>query len=246
MLFVAPEWSAANFAWSVSPTVMMTIGAWCLGTAAHAWDAARVWRWSIVHPSLVYLWSFGVLEAMVLILFRERLLLNGIPAWLYLSALSVNVIAAVAGVLDVLRLRPQVHVEGVAAPLLLRVAVIAFVPFAGLIALGAAVAGAAGAVSQGGFFPDQMTLFTIRAFASFYAAVALGAAPLIWARGVGPIVRYGRDGLAFVVTITAAALFHFDKFDFAARPGGALYLGVYVVLFFSAIILLLRYRNASR
>lgn len=245
VLFVAPDWSSANFAWSVSPALVMTIGAWCLGTAVHAWDAARTWRWSIVHPSLVYLWAFGLLETLVLFAFRDKLLTNGLPAWLYLFALGVNLIAAAAGIIDVLRLRPHIQVEGVAVPLLLRLMVIAFVPFAGLIAFGASIAQPGGSATQGGFFPDQMTLFTVRAFGAFYAAVALGAAPFIWARSVGSIVRYGRNGLAFVITITAAALFHFDKFDFAARPGGAFYLGVYVVLFVAALILVMRYRQPA-
>ncbi|HEY4691389.1 MAG TPA: hypothetical protein VIK33_18925 [Anaerolineae bacterium] len=42
ILFFVPEWSAANFAWKVSPFVAMTMGGWCLGNAYFAWESARV------------------------------------------------------------------------------------------------------------------------------------------------------------------------------------------------------------
>ena len=42
ILFLAPDWSAANFSWKVSPFVAMTMGGWCLGNAYFAWESARV------------------------------------------------------------------------------------------------------------------------------------------------------------------------------------------------------------
>ena len=243
ILFLTPESSSTVFAWRVAPFSMMTIGAWCLGNAVHAWDAAQRWDWSVTYPSLVYLWAFGLLQGVVLVAFSANMTLNGFQAWLYLAALLVNVIAAVLGIIDAIRLRPQPAVVGAPVAAWVRVATVAFVGLAAFIAFGTIIARAGGAVTQGGFFPDQMTLFTVRAFGAFYAAVGIGAIPLIWARGMGPILGYGRNGIAFVVTITAAALFYFNQFDFATRPGGAFYLGVYVVLFIGAVFLLLRDRS---
>lgn len=41
-MFLAPIWAAASFAWSVSPFVAMTIGAWCIGNAVIAFERARL------------------------------------------------------------------------------------------------------------------------------------------------------------------------------------------------------------
>ena len=59
-LFLAPNSLADRFAWSVSPFVLMTMGGWCLGNAAFAWQSARIWQWKSIYPSLIYLWSFAL------------------------------------------------------------------------------------------------------------------------------------------------------------------------------------------
>ena len=41
VLFAAPEWASANFAWKISPFVAMTLGGWCLGNASLAFIVAR-------------------------------------------------------------------------------------------------------------------------------------------------------------------------------------------------------------
>jgi len=67
LLFVAPGWASTRFAWSVSAFVAMTIGGWCLGTAWVAWVALRNRSWSASRGALVYLWSFSVLESLLLV-----------------------------------------------------------------------------------------------------------------------------------------------------------------------------------
>jgi hypothetical protein len=59
-LFAFPEQLAPVFAWKVTAFMTMTIGAWCLGNAWLAFVVARRWRWSLVYPSLYYLWIFSI------------------------------------------------------------------------------------------------------------------------------------------------------------------------------------------
>src|SRR5919108_5275128 len=80
VLFLAPNWSAGNFPWNVSPFVVMTIGGWCLGNAVFAWQSARLWDWRLTYPSLLYLWLFGLLEAAVLFTFRDKVHLGSVVA----------------------------------------------------------------------------------------------------------------------------------------------------------------------
>jgi len=61
-LVLQPAQIAPVFAWTVSPFVTMTIGGWCLGNAMNAFITARRWSWALVSGSLVYFWSFGLLE----------------------------------------------------------------------------------------------------------------------------------------------------------------------------------------
>ena len=73
-MFLAPAWTAADFAWKVSPFVAMTIGAWCIGNAVMAYESARVWRWTITHPALIYLWAFAITDTVVFIFFWDKFL----------------------------------------------------------------------------------------------------------------------------------------------------------------------------
>ena len=52
-----------------------------------------------------------------------------------------------------------------------------------------------------------------------------------------------QTGLALIVPITVAALAYIDKFDFAGRPGGLVYIGIYVVVGIAVCILLLSRRE---
>ena len=233
VLFFAPGWSAPNFAWSVSPFVAMTMGGWCLGTAVYAGVSARRWRWSVVHPCLIYLWAFGVLEAAVVVVHRNALRLDVPMAWPYLLVIGVTVAAAVLGILDWARLRPAVRAGGLPVPWWARVMMIGFVAIVsvlGFLLLPRATP------SQGGIFPDRLTVFTLRAFGAFYAALAIGAVPTLLARRFAPILAFTWTGMALIVPILAAAIVNLDKFDFVARPDGLIYVGAYVVALVGALL----------
>ena len=106
ILFFLPEQMAPIFAWKVTGFMTMTIGGWCLGNAWLAFFAARRWKWMFIYPGLIYLWSFGFIEMLIVVLFRDKLQLGHPISWLYLAAIAVNVLAAVVGIVDWLRLRP--------------------------------------------------------------------------------------------------------------------------------------------
>jgi hypothetical protein len=112
VLFAAPDWSAANFAWKISAFVAMTMGGWCIGNAYTAWDAARIGNWSTAYGNLVYLWVFGVLEGVVIFLFREKLLLGSLLAAMYMLTLGSNVWVAILLTKEWIQTRPGLSTEG--------------------------------------------------------------------------------------------------------------------------------------
>src|SRR5512146_2117142 len=111
-LFLAPHWAASQFPWNASSFVVMTIGGWCLGNAVFAWQSARLGDWKVAYPSLIYLWLFAIFEAAVMIAFRAKVHLDSVVAVGYLAMIGVNVLAALSGILDVLRVRPRTAAEG--------------------------------------------------------------------------------------------------------------------------------------
>src|SRR3990172_236365 len=242
ILFLAPEWSAASFSWKISPFVAMTIGGWCLGNAGLAWEGARVWRWSIVHPLLIYLWLFGLLETTVLITFSDRVILDVPLAWPYIGALLLTILAGLLGVIEWLRRRPPLAPEGAPVSRTARGLIVFFVVFVGALAVGGAQAQPGGLSTEGGIFPEKLSLFTVRAFAAFYAALSLAALPLVWVKGMAPVLAVGRAGIGLIVPITAAAIVNLDTFDFSARPGGLLYFAAYLGTLVVTVVLLVRDR----
>ena len=84
IMFVVPAYGAANFAWRISPVVATTMGAWYLGNAWLAWVVVRRARWPVVLAPALAFALYGVLEAAVLLVFRERVLtavLRHIRCW---------------------------------------------------------------------------------------------------------------------------------------------------------------------
>ena len=112
LMYTMPEQIAPIFAWKVTTFMTITIGGWCLGNAWLAYITARRWEWKLVYTALIYLWLFGVGELIVLFLFRGKLVLEHPIAWLYLAALIVNVLTAIIGVFDYLRIRPANTLAG--------------------------------------------------------------------------------------------------------------------------------------
>lgn len=228
VLFLAPEWSTGKFPWNVSSFVVMTIGGWCLGNAAFAWQSARVWSWPLVYPSLIYLWLFGFFEAGVMLAFRDKVHVDSLVALGYVAAIGVNVLTALVGIFDLVRLRPSAQVDGTPVPGYVRGLTIFFTIDLSILALGGLLAAAGGLSTEGGLFPEPLTLFSVRAFAAFFAAICLSVLPLTWTRTLTPMFSYGLAGLVLVITILSAAFVNLDKFDFGGRPGGILYMSAYL------------------
>ena len=248
ILFIAPAWSAANFSWKISPFVAMTMGGWSLGNAFTAWETARIGRWSLVYGNVTYLSVFGLLEAAVLILFRDKLILNAAMAWPYLLALTLNVIVVALLVIEWLRTKPEISREGSEVPIWVRWLMGAFIFFVGFLSLYGWVSGAEGHGTDASIFPEVLSLFTLRAFASFYAALASAVVPLVWTKGSSAVLVLGRAGMSFIVVITIAALANVNKFNFSEHPGQLIYLGAYVGAFFvlSGLFLYQRRLHANR
>jgi hypothetical protein len=243
ILFFAPEWGASRFAWNVSPFLVMTIGGWCLGTSAFALLSARIWRWPLVFPSLLYLWLFGILQGAVLIGFRAKVNLDSPLAIGYVATIGISVLTALVGAFDLLRLRPRIDVETVALQPIVRLSIATFSFLVGVIALSGVFARPDGFLATGGIFPENLTLFTIYAFAAFFAALSLSASSMLLGDTPAPILNFAKNGLMLIVPILIAAFVNLDKFNFSARPGGLLYIGAYVLVMVSALLGLINPRR---
>jgi hypothetical protein len=243
ILCFAPHYAAAQFAWRVEPLVAMTFGGWCLGNAMFAWEAARLAHWSKIGMLVSYLGVFGIGQAYVVWLFQGAIRWQGTLTWPYLALLGLNVLIALATLVDRLKMRPAI--EGRELPMRTgsRVLGILFVLLVGFLAYRGSIAKAGGLSTEGGIFPTKLTLFSVRAFAAFYLALAVSALPVLWSRSAAAWTAYARCGMVFIVTITGAALLHLEQFDFAQRPGGYVYLGVYGSAFIGAAIVLLFQRS---
>jgi hypothetical protein len=230
LLFLLPRQMAPVFAWKVTPFMTMTIGSWCLGNAWLAWITARRWKWQLVYVSLVYLWLFGLIQAIVVIAFRSKLALGSPIAWLYLATLAANVIAALVGFVDWIRLRPTKSPEGPAAPLWTRIATAGFILFVGFLAGYGLVVQVGAPGTNGGIFPEVMSLFTLRAFAAFYLSLSLAVVPLLAEKNLPTFLHHSIASYGLIVAITLAAFLNLNLFDFVHHPGGLLYFGAYLAV----------------
>lgn len=240
-LFFFPEQLAPVFAWKVTPLMTMTIGGWCLGNAFLAYVTARRWDWKLVSTSLLYLWLFGFLETIILIMFRERLVLTHFIAWTYLFTLVVNLITAIVGIWDWFQLRPTMPSGGPEIPGLIRVLPIGAVLFTGSIGVAALVNPIGFWGTNGEIFPEPMSLFTLRSFGAFYLSLALAVVPLVRNQNFGLFLNHIYSTLGFFVTITAAAFVYIRLFDFVGRPFGLLYMVAYVLVGLVVAVVLFRH-----
>jgi len=229
-LFLLPGQLAPVFAWKVTPFMTMTIGGWCLGNAWLAYITARRWEWKWVYPSLIYLWVFGVGELFVLFFFRDKLKLEHPLAWLYLLTLLLNLVTTCVGLLDWLRLRPSRAFSGQALSTGQRWPAFAFVVLVGFLGLYGLTAQLGMPGTQGGIFPENMSLFTLRSFGTFYFSLALGVVPLCWEKNPNTALQHAFAAYGLVFFITTAAFVYLHLFDFVARPGGLLYFGAYLAV----------------
>jgi hypothetical protein len=228
LLFTLPEQLAPVFAWKVTAFMTMTIGGWCLGNAWLAWFAARRWKWSLVYPSLYFLWMFGVGELLVVYLFRDKLKLEHSIAWLYLITLIISVLSAGVGVHELTSNHPARESTGPRTNSLQYAGLIFFIVFVGFLGIYGCTAPIGAPGTNGGIFPEIMSLFTLRSFGVFYLSLVLAVIPLLWNRNLNTFLSHGFLSYGLIIFITAAAIVYFRLFDFTAKPGGILYFGAYI------------------
>jgi len=241
-LFLLHQQLAPVFAWKVTAFMTMTIGGWCLGNAWLAWTVARRWKWQLVYPSLIYLWLFGAFELIVLVAFRDKLVLVHPIAWLYLITLIVNVITALVGVMDWIRIRPAREPGNRLTTTAHRNAVIFYILFVGFLGVYGSTVQIGAPGTNGGIFPEVMSLFTLRSFGVFYLALTLPVAALLWDRNLNTFLTHSIASYGLIIFITLAAFIYIRLFDFAARPGGLAYFGAYLAV---GIILFLEFRKSG-
>ena len=229
IFFLAPGPSSINFPWGVSPFVAMTIGAWSLGIASISWEAARIWRWGYVYPMLLLLWVFSVAELLVVALFLPALRTGSALTYPYLIALALGVASAASGAIDWLRVRPGLDTGGQSRPRWATAISVLLAVFVGGLAVGLAQARPGGTATTGGVFPEPLTLFTVRAFAAFFLALAISIGSLLLSRFREPALELGRGGIVLATAILTASVAYLGAFDFAGRPGGLAYVAAYLV-----------------
>src|SRR5687768_15894731 len=230
LLFFFSESLAPVFAWKVTPFMAATMGGWCIGNAWSAFFSARRWDWKLVYMALVYLWIFGITELAVLIAFRDKLVLQHPIAWLYFITICVNALAAIVGVYDWLRLKPVRTSFGPQAGTFHYVLISGFVLIVAMLAIYGLYAQVGDVGTNGGVFPEIMSLFTLRAFAVFYLSLCTSAAVPLRERNLPTMLHYGFSSYLLVLAITAAIFMYFDLFDFSTHPGQLIYVGAYFLI----------------
>lgn len=239
-LFFQPEQQAPIFAWNVTGFMTMTIGGWCLGNAFLAFFAARRWQWKSVYPAMAYLWSFGILESLVVISFRDKLNLGYPVAGAYVAGIAVNAVSAIVGIADWLRIRPaNEQTEPMTG--YMRAIAVGFVLFVGFLGIYGLTAQKGMLATNGEIFPEEMTVLTLRSFGSFYLALSIGMLPLLFEKNRAPFLGYGFMTLGLTVILTVAAIAYFSLFDFAAHPFSLLYFAAYLAAIGLMIPLLRKY-----
>ncbi|MFN8476725.1 MAG: hypothetical protein U0074_02720 [Kouleothrix sp.] len=73
-------------------------------------------------------------------------------------------------------------------------------------------------------WPGELTLLTARRFGVFLLALALSIAPLVFSRGMAPVLAEMRPGLVMAALIVLAAIVFIGDFNFAACPLGVVYM----------------------
>lgn len=235
VLFVAPNWSATNFSWKISPMVAMTIGGWYLGTAVMAGLVAYYHRWNVIYSSMLYVGVFSVTEATVLVIHSAKLKLDALLAWPYLGMLGLAILTSLFVLLDWLRQKPTLTNEGKPIATWVRGLIVFFVLFVFFLS-GVAFSGHWVGLN-GGVFPEPLSLFTLQSFGAFYFSLAFSVLALLRVRRLAAVTVQIWGGLALIIFITAAALIYFRAFHFAERPFQSIYLGVYLL----ALVLSLLY-----
>ena len=243
VLFAAPEFAASAFPWKVTALVAMTVGGWLLGNGVALWFASAPGPAPRVMPVLAYVAAFSALELLVVIAFRGALQLSALLAIPYLVVLGVSLIACAFGILELRNSTEVVVSEDEPIGGRVRALLIGLLAFVALLAAGGLIAGEGGLSTTGKIFPEPLTLFSVRAFAAFYLALAIGIGALLARPGTGSAFMLGIAGIALIIPILVAAILHLGAFDFAGRPLGILYLAAYVIVLVPAAAFLVRHRE---
>lgn len=241
-LFFQPEQQAPIFAWSVTGFMTMTIGGWCLGNSFLGFFAARNWQWKSVYPAMAYLWSFGILESLVVLSFRDKLNLGYPVAGAYVAAISLNALSAIFGIADWLRVRPA---NEASAPMTtwMRALAATMVLFVGFLSLYSLSAQKGMLATNGEIVPEALTVLTMRSVGSFFLALTIGMLPLLFEKNRAPFLGYSFLTLGLTVVITLAAFAYFPQFNFSEHPLGLAYFAVLLVSVGAAIPFLRKYGN---
>jgi hypothetical protein len=237
-LFFMPEQLSPVFAWKVTPFMTMTIGGWCLGNAWLAFVIARRWEWSTTYAGLVYFGLFGIGELLVMYFFRTKLALAHWIAWLYLVTILVNSATALFLLVDFFRTRPRVEPAANRSTPSQYLAAIGFILFVGFLGYWGLTAQIGDPGTNGGIFPEVMSLFTLRSFGVFYLTLAIPVFFMLWDRNRRMLLTHGFIHYGLILFITAAAFAYLPLFDFTNRPGGLAYFGAY---FFAGIAFLINF-----
>ncbi len=241
ILFIFPSFSAENFAWKVTPGIAMTIGGWCLGNAFMAWKASQIWRWKSIYAVLIYLWTFGILQTLVLILFRDKFILPGFVSYLYVAALLVNLLSAGVGIKEWINSKARLTPEGPPLHMWVRLLVIPAAIFVTIVTIFMFINPTP--ILKGEILPQNISLFTVYAFAMFYIAIFAGGVASMIGNKAGPIYYLSQGGVALVIPITTAALVTFTGENFIKQPGVISYIGLYTVILIGALSVSLYYHS---
>jgi hypothetical protein len=163
----------------------------------------------------------------VVLAFLNALRTDHVLTWPYLLALAVTAAAGVLGAGALYRARDEIRRPGERIPLWVWFFISSFIVLVGFLAVSLFLRDAQ--VPGQALFPEPLTLFTVRAFSAFFAALVAGAAALLVSRDVAAPVELARVGLYLLVPILVASLANLGSFDFAARPGGLIYIGAYAL-----------------
>lgn len=240
LLFLFSASLAPVFAWKVTPFMAATMGGWCIGNAWSAFFSARRWDWKLVYMPLVYLWIFGIAELAVLIAFRDKLVLQHPIAWLYFITICVNSLAGLVGIYDWLRFKPTRSSFGPQAKAFHYVLISGFVLIVAILAIYGLYAQVGDFGTNGGVFPEIMSLFTLRAFAAFYLSLCVSAVIGLRERNLSTLLNYGFSSYMLVIAITAAIFVYFHLFDFSIHPGQLIYVGAYFLVGIPLTITIIR------
>jgi hypothetical protein len=236
VMFAFPDWSARHFPWKVSSFVTITLGSYLLGNAWIAGVIQHVWTFAKVYSLLIYLWLFGLLETVVVIIHRAKLITGAALTVPYLIMLGVTVAAAVVGLADWIRLRPSLRSGGRPMPVLVRSLEIAFVVVVGFIAV--TVLDGPKSALDARYFPQPLTTFTLGALGVFYLSLSLSVLVMVTQRGTDNVITHLQATLGLIIVIVIATLAYIGIFHFGTHPRHIVYLATYLVVLVGAVAIL--------